>query len=65
MDHLEKHVANAPTKCFVCGMKLTERATIVSRTYRAEVYSFCSEACADRFVGNPEEFKEEHDDDDL
>lgn len=54
----EKFIASAPTACAVCGTSLRGKRRVLSREYLSEVYSFCSEVCAQQFLGNPEEFME-------
>jgi Cu+-exporting ATPase len=61
---VETHRHDAPTegaamstvKDPVCGMEIDPETAAASEAYRGTTYSFCSEACHERFVATPERF---------
>lgn len=40
----------------VCGMLLDDERAAAAVSHRGETFLFCSLACRDRFVGDPERF---------
>ena len=40
----------------VCGMEIDSAAAAASEEYEGKTYYFCSEACHQRFVAEPEQY---------
>jgi YHS domain-containing protein len=55
MKHHEGHTERVTEiKDPVCGMNVKDNS--ISHVHEGETYSFCSENCKEKFVGNPTDF---------
>ena len=43
-------------KDVVCGMEVDRTSAEAQRDFQGKTYYFCSEECAERFDGNPQQF---------
>lgn len=67
MDHpFDKIIVTPPSMCATCGKTLMHQTRVITRTYLSDIYSFCSEHCAEKFVASPESFTDEdHEDEEV
>lgn len=54
----EIEIASDPTRCAVCKISLEGLGEVISRKHMNQLFSFCSEECAQDFMNNPESFLE-------
>jgi Cu+-exporting ATPase len=57
-DDKEEEMATARVKDVVCGMEIDPKDAVARMDYRVKTYYFCSTACHDKFMAEPEKYAE-------
>jgi len=52
----QEEVEMATVKDVVCGMEIDPKSAAATEEYRGQTYYFCSTACHDKFMAEPEKY---------